>query len=106
MPCMNFSDDRESRDSTTPSFGKWISTSSSSTEDQAREGEVVPAALCFLGETPIEDALHPFPNFDRHERFMLALNELAVPFKPAGIEAVAQDSVNRAQRHLRAALGI
>ena len=50
---MNFSDDRESRDSTTPSFGKGISTSSSSTEDQAREGEVVPAAFGLLGEAAI-----------------------------------------------------
>ena len=31
---------------------------------------------------------------------------IAVPFEPASIEAVAQDCVSRAHRHLRAALGV
>jgi hypothetical protein len=34
---------------------------------------------------------------------VLALNELAVPFEPAGIKLVAQDGVDRAHRHLGAA---
>jgi hypothetical protein len=50
--------------------------------DQARESEVMLAALGLFGETPIENALHPFPKLDGHQRFVLALNELAVPFEP------------------------
>ena len=42
---MNFSEERDSRDSTTPSLGKWISTSSSSTVTQSFEVAVEPVGL-------------------------------------------------------------
>jgi hypothetical protein len=74
--------------------------------DQPGKGEVVPTALTLLGQASVEHALHPFPEFHRRQRLVLALDELAVPFEPARIEPVAQDGVNRAHRRLGAALGI
>jgi hypothetical protein len=66
----------------------------------------VPAALGLAGEAAIEHVLHPFPKLDGNERLVLALDELAVPLKIAGVEPVAQDGVDSAHRHLSAALGI
>ena len=74
--------------------------------NQPGKGEVVPTALTLLGEASVEHALHPFPEFHWHQRLVLALNELPVPFEPARIEPVSQDGVNRAHRDLGAALGI
>jgi hypothetical protein len=62
--------------------------------DQPGEGKVMLAALGLPGEAAIKYALHAFPKLDRHERLVLPLNELAVPFEPAGIEPVAQDRVH------------
>ena len=57
--------------------------------NQAREREVMPAALGLLREAAVEHALHLLPQLDRDQRLVLALDELAVPFEPPGIKAIA-----------------
>jgi hypothetical protein len=76
------------------------------TRNQTREGEVAPAALGIVREASIDHVLNALPKFDRHKGFVPTLNQLAVPFEPAGIEPVAQDGVDGTYRHLGAALGI
>jgi hypothetical protein len=44
------------------------------TGDQPGKGEVVLAALRFLGVASVHHALNPFPQVDRDERFVLALD--------------------------------
>lgn len=53
-----------------------------------------------------QDALHPLPQFDRYERFVLALVQFAVPLEQSRVEAVAQDHMDGADRNRIAALGI
>ena len=49
--------------------------------DQTGEGEIVLAALGLLAIAAVENALNPLPQFDRNERLVPPLDELAVPLE-------------------------
>src|SRR5688500_16428905 len=74
--------------------------------DQAREGEVMLPALRFLRKAAVEHGMHPIPQFDGDQRLVPALDQSAIPLEPACIQAVAEDRVNGAHRHLSATLRI
>src|SRR5205823_5461361 len=54
--------------------------------NHAREGKVAPAAPSIIREASINHVLNALPQFDRHQGLVLALDQLAVPLEPAGIE--------------------
>ena len=55
---------------------------------KTREGIVAPVAFGIIQEASIDHVLNALPKFDRHQGLVLALDQLAVPFEPAGIELV------------------
>ena len=63
-------------------------------------------AAVLLGEAAVHHALHPLPQLDRDQRLVPALDKLTVPLEPASVEPVAQDRMDGAHRHLRAALAV
>jgi hypothetical protein len=56
--------------------------------DQPGKSEIMLAALGLLAEAAVKNGLHALPQVDRDERFVLALDKLAIPFELAAVEPV------------------
>ena len=67
-------------------------TAAGMASDQPGEGKVACHAAVLLRQPAVHHVLHPLPEFDRNDRLVAALKELAVPLELSAVEPVAQDN--------------